>query len=142
MKALVPFGSLRKEMDRLFEPFGDWELRDLPAMADWSPSLDMSETKDAFAVKVEVPGMEPADIHVALDNQVLTIKGEKRQEKESKEEHFYRMERSYGAFARTVRLPAAVDGSHATAGFKNGVLTVTLPKAPGAKGTQIPVKTG
>jgi HSP20 family protein len=89
---------------------------------------------------VEIPGMEPGDIHVALDNQVLTIKGEKRHEKESKDEHYYRTERSYGAFARTVRLPAAVDGSKVTAGFKNGLLTVTLPKAPGAKGTQIPVK--
>src|SRR5262245_865303 len=91
MKALAPFGNLRREMDRIFERFGDWELRDLPAMADWSPSLDVSETKDAFAVSVEVPGMEPADIHVGLDNQVLTIKGEKKQEKESKEEQFYRM---------------------------------------------------
>jgi HSP20 family protein len=140
MKALVPFGNLRKEMDRLLDRFGDWELPELPGMADWSPSLDLAETKDGFAVKVEIPGMEPGDIHVALDNQMLTIKGEKKQEKESKDEHYYRMERSYGAFARTVRLPAAVDGSKVTAGFKNGVLTVALPKAPGAKGTQIPVK--
>ena len=73
---------------------------------------------------------------------MLTIKGEKKQEKESKDEHYYRMERSHGAFARTLRLPAAVDGSKVTAGFKNGVLTVTLPKAPGANGTQIPVKAG
>lgn len=141
MRALVPFGSLRKEMDRLMEQrFGDWELPDLPAMGDWSPSLDVSETKDAFAVKMEIPGMEPGDVHVALDNNLLTIKGEKKQEKESKEEHYYRAERSYGAFARTVRVPSAVDGTKVTAGFKNGVLTVTLPKAPGAKGTQIPVK--
>ena len=142
MRALVPFsaGNLRKEMDRLLERFGDWELPDLLAMGDWSPSLDVSETKDAFAVKAEIPGMEPSDIHVELDNQVLTIKGEKKQEKENKGEHCYRMERSYGAFARSVRLPAPVDTSKVTAGFKNGVLTVTLPKTPGAKGTEISVK--
>ena len=140
MNALAPFGTLRREMDRVLERFGDWDLPELARMGGWSPSLDLAETKDGFAVKVEIPGMEPSDIHVALDNQLLTIKGEKKQEKETKDEHYYRMERSYGAFARTVRLPAAVDGSKVTAGFKNGVLTVTLPKAPGAKGTQIPVK--
>jgi len=143
MRTLVPlagFGSLRKEMDRLLERFGDWESPGLPAMGNWSPSLDVSETKDGFVVKVEIPGMEPGDIHVGLDNQVLTVKGEKKQEKEEKDEQYYRMERSYGAFARTVRLPASVDGSKVNAGFKNGVLTVTLPKAPGAKGTLIPVK--
>ena len=142
MRTLVPFtgfGNLRKEMDRLMR-LGDWESPEFPAMGDWSPSLDVSETKDDFTVTVEIPGMEPADVHVRLDNQVLTIKGEKKQEKEDKEEQYYRMERSYGAFARTVRLPVPVDGSKVTAAFKNGVLTVTLPKAPGARGAQIPVK--
>jgi HSP20 family protein len=143
MRALVPFssfGSLRKEMDRLFERFGDWDLPELRAMGEWTPALDVSETKDGFAVKAEVPGMEPTDIQVALENQVLSIKGEKREEKENKDEQYYRMERAYGAFARSVRLPVPVDGSKVTAAFKNGVLTVNLPKAPGAKGTQIPVK--
>ena len=143
MRALAPFtgfGDLRKEMDRLLDRFGGLELPELPAMADWAPSIDVSETKEGFAVKAEIPGMEPGDIHVGLADQMLTIKGEKREEKETKDEHYYRKERSYGAFARTVHLPAAVDGSKVTAAFKNGVLTVTLPKAPGAKGTQIPVK--
>jgi len=126
-------------MDRLLERFGDWQLPDFPA-TEWAPSIDVSETKDAFTVKAEIPGMEPGDIQVGLDNQMLTIKGEKKQEKETKDEHYYRKERSYGAFARTVRLPTAVDGSKVTAAFKNGVLAVTLPKAPGATGTQIPVK--
>ncbi len=144
MRMLVPFtgsGNLRKEMDRLMERFGEWESPEHPAMGEWSPLLEVSETKDSFIVKAEIPGMEPTDVHVALDNQVLTLKGEKTQEKESKEQQYYRMERSYGAFARTVRLPVPVEGSKVTAGFRNGVLTVTLPKAPGARGTQIPVKT-
>ena len=91
-------------------------------------------------MKAEIPGMDPQDITVALENQMLTLKGEKRLEKEEKDEHYHRMERTYGTFARTVRLPIAVDGSKVTAAFKNGLLTVTLPKAPGAKGSTIPVK--
>ena len=143
MRALAPFsgfGNLRKEMDRLLDRFGDWDLPELPGMGEWAPSIDVSETKDGFAVKAEIPGMEPGDVHVALENQMLTIKGEKKAEKETRDEHYYRKERSYGAFARSVRLPTAVDGGKVTAVFKNGVLTVTLPKAPDAKGTQIPVK--
>jgi HSP20 family protein len=143
MRALAPwpgFQSLRKEMDRLFERFGDWDFPEIRPIAEWTPSLDVKETKDAFVVRAEVPGIEPKEIAVTLEGEVLTIRGEKKHEKEEKEEHYYRMERSYGAFARSLRLPAAVDGSRVTASFKNGLLTVTLPKAPGAKGTTIPVK--
>ena len=143
MRVLAPwtgFGSLRKEMDRLFERFGDWDLPEMRTLGDWTPSLDVSETKDAFMVKVEVPGLDSKDISVSLEGQMLTIKGEKEHEKEEKDEQFYRAERAYGAFARTIRLPAAVDGGKVIAGYKNGVLTVTMPKAPGAKGNMIPVK--
>jgi HSP20 family protein len=97
--------------------------------------MDVSETKDAMMVKMEVPGMEPKDIQISLQEQLLTVKGEKHQEKEEKEERYYRMERSYGAFTRSVRLPVAADGSKVTATFKNGLLTVMLPKTPAAKGT-------
>ncbi len=144
MRALTPwtgFGSLRKEMDRFFDRFGDWEMPELRPFGEWSPVLDFSETKDAFVVNAEIPGIEPKEISVSLESQMLTIKGEKKQQKEEKEEQYYRAERSYGAFMRSVRLPAAVDGSKVTASFKNGLLTVTLPKAPGTKGTMIPVKT-
>jgi HSP20 family protein len=136
------FGSARKDMERLFERMGmaDWDLPEVRTLADFTPMVDFSETKDAFVVKAEIPGMEPQDISVSLENQMLTMKGEKKHEKEEKDEQYYRMERSYGAFARTVRLPAPVDGSKVTATFKNGLLTVTLPKAPEAKGSTIPVK--
>jgi len=143
MRALAPwtgFGSLRKEMDRLFERLGDWDMPEMRTLGDWAPTLDFSENKDSFMVKVEIPGIDSKDISVSLENQMLTIKGEKLQEKEEKDEQYYRMERGYGSFARTVRLPTAVDGSKAMAAFKNGLLTVTLPKAPGAKGSTIPVK--
>jgi HSP20 family protein len=143
MRALTPwsgFSTMKKEMDRMLDRFWEGDFPLLPAMGEWAPALDVSETKDAVMIKAEVPGMDPTDIHLSLHDQMLTLKGEKRQEKEEKEEHFYRIERMYGAFVRTVRLPATVDGSKVTAGFKNGLLTVSLPKAPTAKGTMIPIK--
>jgi HSP20 family protein len=131
---------MKKEIDRLFDRVWEGDFPQLPAMGNSAPALDISETKDAVVVKAEVPGMEAKDIQLSLHEQILTLKGEKKQEKEEKDEHYYRVERSYGAFARTVRLPATVDGSKVTAAFKNGLLTVTLPKAPAAKGTTIPIK--
>jgi HSP20 family protein len=133
--------SLKQEMDRLFNRFIEPEWGEFPAaLGEWAPSLDLSETKDALVAKVEIPGMDPKEIEVSLQENLLTIKGEKKQEKEEKDERHHRVERSYGAFTRTVRLPVAVDGSKVDAKFKNGLLTVTLPKTPGAKGTTVPIK--
>jgi HSP20 family protein len=143
MKALAPwtgFEGLRKEMERFFDRVGDWEFPELRPGGEWSPKVDFSETKDAYVVKAEIPGIDAKDIEVALDAQALSIKGEKKQEKEHKDEQFYRTERSHGVFVRTIRLPGTVDGGKVTASFKNGLLTVTLPKAPGAKGAVIPIK--
>jgi HSP20 family protein len=142
MRALTPWTGtgLRREMDRLFERFFEPPWAELPAPGDWTPALDVSEGKDAISVKAEVPGVEPAEIAVTLDGDVLTIKGEKEVKKEEKDERLHRGERSWGTFMRSVRLPATVDGSKVTATFKNGVVTVMLPKAPGAKGTTIPLK--
>jgi HSP20 family protein len=133
---------MRRDLDRLFDRFWEGNVPQFPAIDDWRPALDVSETKDAVLVKAEVPGMDAKDIELSLHGDVLTLKGEKNQEQEEKDEHYYRMERTYGAFARAVRLPASVDGSRVTATFKNGLLTVTLPKAPAAKGTTIPIKAG
>jgi HSP20 family protein len=93
-----------------------------------------------MVVKAEVPGLDPKDIQISLQEQYLTIKGEKSREIVDKEERYHRVERAYGSFARSIRLPVAVDGSKVTAAFKNGLLTVTLPKTPAAKGTTIPIK--
>jgi HSP20 family protein len=131
---------MKKEMNRVFDRFWDEDFPRLPSMGDWAPAMDVSETKDAVMVKAEVPGMESQDIQLSLQDQLLTLKGEKKQEREDKEEHYYRMERSYGAFVRTVRHPSTVDGSKVTASFKNGLLKVTLPKSATAKGTTIPIK--
>jgi HSP20 family protein len=107
---------------------------------DWAPRLDVWETKEAMVVTAAMPGVDPKEIEIALTGDLLTLKGEKEKETVEKEEHFHRVERAYGAFFRSVRLPMAVDGSKVTATFKNGVLAVTLPKTPASKGTMIPVK--
>jgi HSP20 family protein len=133
---------MKRDLDRLFDRFWEGDFPQPAAMGDWAPALDVSETKDAVLVKAEVPGMDAQDIELSLHGEVLTLKGEKEQDQEQKDEHYYRMERSYGAFARAVRLPASVDGSKVAATFKNGLLTVTLPKAPAAKGATIPIKAG
>ena len=142
MRALTPWTGtgLKREMDRLFERFFESPWSELPALGDWTPAVDVTEGKDAITVKAEVPGVDPKEITVSLEGDVLTIKGEKEEKKEDKDERQHRIERTYGAFVRTVRLPAPVDGGKVNATFKNGVVTVTLPKAPGAKGTTIPVK--
>ena len=142
MRALSPWTGtgLKHEVDRLFERFFEAPWAELPAMGAWSPALDVIEGKEAVTVKAELPGVDAKDIAVSLEGDVLTIKGEKEQKKEEKDERRHRLERSWGAFMRSVRLPAPVDGSTVTATFKNGVITITLPKAPGAKGTTIPVK--
>lgn len=143
MKSLLPgdgLQAIRKEMDRLFDRL--WE-GDLPerTLGTWSPSLDFSETREVFTAKIEVPGIEPKDIKISLQDQVLMISGERKVEEEEKDERHYRMERSYGTFARSIRLPVPVDATKVTALFKNGVLIVTVPKAEASKGILIPIKT-
>jgi HSP20 family protein len=143
MRALNPWTSmtsLKQEMDRLFDRFFEPRADEFLALGEWAPSLDLSETKDALVVKAEIPGMDPKEVQLSLQEQLLTIKGEKKQEKEEKDERFHRVERTYGAFTRAIRLPVAVDAGKVAATFKNGVLTVTLPKTPAARGTMIPVK--
>jgi HSP20 family protein len=143
MRGLMPWTgmtSLKSEMDRLFDRMAELRWNELPALGDWAPSMDVSETKDSLVCTVEVPGMEQKDIQISLQENLLTIRGEKKQEKEEKGEHYHRIERSYGAFNRGLQLPVAVDGGKVTAGVKNGVLTITLPKTPAAKGTTISIK--
>ena len=143
MGALTPWTgmtSFRKEMDRLFERFLEPAWKDLPGLGEWEPKLDVSETKDSVVVKAEIPGVDQKDVEVSLHESVLTIKGEKQEEKEEKAKRFHRVERSYGAFMRSVQLPAPVDASKVTASFKNGVVMVTLPKTAESKGTTIPIK--
>jgi HSP20 family protein len=142
MRALMPWTgpSMRKEMERLFDRFLEPAWSEMPTVGDWAPTVDVSEDKDAVTVKAELPGVEQKDIAVSLQDGVLTIKGEKRAEKEEKDKRYHRVERSYGAFYRSIQLPSTVDAGKVAATFKDGVVTITAPKAPEAKGTMIPIK--
>jgi HSP20 family protein len=144
MKTLAPpagIDTLRKEMDRLFDRLWHPDGFELTHIGEWTPDTDFMETNEGFVAKLEVPGIEPKDISVSVHGGVLTIKGEKLQGAEEKKEHFYRMEREYGSFVRSIRLPAPVDEAHVSATFNNGLLTIILPKTVEAKGTTVPIKT-
>lgn len=133
---------LRREMDRLWDDFfgpGRRALR--PLEAEWAPAVDVSETADKVVVKAEVPGIEAKDIDISLSGDVLTIKGEKKSEREEKKENYHLVERSYGSFSRSLRLPAAVKADKIEASYKQGVLTVTCPKKEEVKPKAIEVKT-
>jgi len=135
-----PLASLQDEVNRLFDTVwqGDLDVARI-FYRDWVPALDVAETDDAVVVKAEVPGIDPKDIEVTLTGGLLTIKGEKRQEAEESDERLHRVERSYGSFTRTVDIPEEVDPDAIRAECKDGVLTVTLPKKPEAKGRQIEI---
>ena len=129
-------GTVRREMDRLVERIAEVERKECPALGDWVPCLDLAETGDGLVVTLEIPGMERQDVEISLREGLVTIKGEKRRKPEALYHH---VERACGAFLRSVRLPVAVDGAKVTATVKNGLLTVTLPKMPAARGTTIPI---
>ncbi len=138
-----PFRDLermRREMDRLWDSFFERRPARVEEVSEWLPSLDVSETKNEFVVKAELPGIDPKDIDISLTNDILTIKGEKKQEKEEKEENYHLIERSYGSFTRSVRVPGQVQSDKINATFKNGVLKVTLPKTEEAKKKEIKIK--
>ena len=143
VKPWKPFrelATLREDMDRMWNRFlGEWPSLE-PFGGEWAPSLDVSETKENIVVKAEVPGIDAKDIDISLSNDLLTIKGKKEQEKEEKEENYHRVERSYGSFSRSVRLPREVHSDKIKASYKNGVLKITLPKAEEAKEIKIKVE--
>ena len=115
---------------RFAGPFGGWWPRGIGAAA---PAIDVYEEKDEVVAKAELPGLEKNDIEVNVIDHQLTIKGEKKEEQETKEKNFYRAERAYGAFFRTVELPADVESDRAKASFKNGVLEIHIPKTEEAR---------
>jgi HSP20 family protein len=114
-----------------------WEM---PASTTaWNPAVDIFENENELVIKAELPGMEAKDIEIGLENNVLTMKGERRFEKETKEENYHRVEREYGHFSRSFSLPAAVKEDKITAEFKNGLLKVVLPKKEEAKTKSIKI---
>jgi HSP20 family protein len=135
------FEKMRREMDRLWDHFFEGRpARRSREEGEWLPSLDVSETKGDLVVKAELPGIDPKDIDISLNEGVLTIKGEKRQEKEEKEEGYHLVERSFGSFTRSIRLPREVQNEKINASYRNGVLKITLPKSEEAKKREIKIK--
>jgi HSP20 family protein len=130
---------MQREIDRMFGSLQGGVL-DNGDNASWLPAVDIVENDGAYVVRAELPGVNKDDVKITVLNDVLTIKGEKKNEKESKENQFTRIERSYGSFQRSFTLPSSVESGKIEASFENGILTVTVPKAEEVKPKQIEVK--
>jgi HSP20 family protein len=147
MREWRPFEALHREIDRLFDDFGGgfWRSPFRRSVFDlepiwrrelsWetAPAMDIVETEKAYEISAELPGMSESDVEVVASNGDLTIKGEKKEEKEERKKDYYLSERRYGSFERRMQIPEGVDADKIAASFKNGVLTVTLPKTAQAQ---------
>lgn len=133
--------TLQDEMNSLLESFfGRTALGEPePAGFMWGPRVDIHETEGAFVVEAELPGLTKDDIKLSVHESTLTLEGEKRLEEEKKGKNWHRQERSYGKFQRSFTLPSAVDSGKIAATFKNGVLTIELPKSEAARPKEIPI---
>ncbi len=136
-----PFAAMQKEINRVFEDFGRGSLANL-SNGDVSPRIDVAETDSAVEVTAELPGIDEKDIDVVLRDDVLTIKGEKKNEKEERKKDYHLIERSYGSFARSIRLPFEADSEAVKASFAKGVLKVSITKPAEVKDktVKIPVR--
>src|SRR5215470_18012792 len=133
-------GLLQDRMNRLFDDAGrGWRNDELVATTSWSPSVDIFETEGEIVVKAELPGMDRKDIILHLESNVLTLRGERKFEKETKDENYHRIERSYGNFSRSFSIPATVDEEQIRADYKDGVLKIVLPKKEQARPKQIKI---
>jgi HSP20 family protein len=122
--------------DRFFDDFG---LPELSEDKQWLPTIDVSETDDHVIVRAEVPGMDKKDINITMSDGLLTIQGEKKQEKEEKKENYRFVERHYGSFSRSLRIPNGVDADKIDASYKDGVLKVAVPKSEPEKSRKIEI---
>ena len=133
--ALAPLAQMQEEMsDVLSRFFGEGE-------GAISPAFDVSETQSDIIVKAELPGLRADDIRLSVENNVLTISGEKREDREEKQENYHVVERRFGSFYRSLMLPASVDPDKVDARFQDGVLTLRIPKTEQAKPRQIQIRT-
>jgi HSP20 family protein len=135
--------NLRRLNNILDEAFNTWPFQAQEGgslTSAWLPPCDVFEDKDAVKIVAEIPGVAAEDVKISLETNLLTLRGEKKQQAEEKNERVHRYERSYGAFERTFALPTAVDAEKIDAQYAHGVLTVTIPKAERARPREIPVK--
>ena len=125
---------------RVFEDAFTRMVNEPRATRPWSPAVDIYETENELVLKADVPDVDPKDIDVRVENQTLTISGERKFEQENASKGFHRIERSYGSFVRSFAVPNTFDTENISAGFKNGVLSVSLPKKEAAKPRQVKVE--
>jgi HSP20 family protein len=134
---------MNREMENLFDDFfspvqrGEGEQQNVSA---WAPDVDLTEGKEAYTLRAELPGVAKEDVKVTLTEEVLTISGEKKIENEAKDQNFHRSERVYGTFCRSFRLPNPIAGEKVQAQYRDGVLTLTVPKAESVKPREIEIK--
>ncbi len=138
-----PFGDLlgfQGRINPLFEDdfFKNWE-KQKQAVSSWAPSTDVIEAKEEYIFKMELPGLEKDQINIELDNNILTVKGEKKEETEEKGETYHRVERCNGSFSRSFNIPKNVDQKRIKANMKNGVLELHVPKVEESKPKSIPI---
>jgi HSP20 family protein len=136
--------SLQERMNRMFDESyrhrgseDDWAVG-----GSWAPAVDIFERDGNIVLKAELPGVDPKDVQVHLENNVLTLRGERKFDQEVKKESYHRVERSYGAFSRSFHLPTTVDVNNIKADYKDGVLNVALPKREEARAKQITINVG
>ena len=134
-----PFRDLARLQDEMSRLFDDRAYRASESVG-WTPACDIYEDEEAVTLRFELAGVEPKDVDVRFENGVLTVKGERKLEKEEKRENYHRVERSFGTFTRSFSLPGSLDAEKIKAEAKNGVLVVTLPKKAEAKPRAIQVK--
>jgi len=134
------FSNMHHDIDRMFDRFLQGGTSNDGNVSSWLPAVDIVERDADYVVKIEVPGVKKEDIKITVADDVLTIRGEKKQEKESKEKNYHRVERAYGSFQRSFTLPSFVQSDKIKASYDNGVLTIALPKVEEAKPKEIEVK--
>jgi HSP20 family protein len=138
-RPLDPFTNLRRLNSALDEAFGTWPAAENLPASPWFPACDVFEDKDAVKLLAELPGVRPEDVKLSVENNLLTIRGEKQQQSGDRSGRVHSFERSYGQFERSFTLPSTIDPDRISASFEHGILTVTIPKAERARPREIPV---
>jgi HSP20 family protein len=126
--------------DDLFRPFGGALSSNVEGQAAWLPAMDIRESKEAYTVTAELAGMSKKDFEITVEDNILTVSGERSFENESEDENYHRIERSYGSFKRSFTMPIQVIQDKVDASYKNGILTISLPKAEEAQQRKIEIK--
>jgi len=132
-----PYRSLQHEINRMFDDvFGQHESGQT---SDWAPSVDIGEEKDAYVIHAELPGVSSEDVKLQMENNVLTLSGEKTREEKTEDKTYHRFERTYGSFQRVFSFPAPVNAEAIEASYRDGVLTIRVPKVPKAETKEISI---